>query len=122
MNNLLNHRNQRFPSHALVEVRRFKYIPFGSQSAVLLDLSLHGFKVEFTSDFAAKVGRIYWISVPLSPLGIHGPSSLACHAQCRWFDEKRLRIGGIFLNLSPFERAIINQLMESFYDKFQDAS
>lgn len=108
-----NNRQERYTSHALVEVRRFKLLPMGIQSAVLLDISLQGFKIEFTGEFRAQVGRTYWVSIPLPPLGIYSPSRLICHTQCRWFDDKRFRIGGVFLDLNPTQRMIINQIVET---------
>jgi hypothetical protein len=55
-------RESRYASHALVELRRFKILPFGVHSAVLLDVSLGGFKIEFTGEINAKPGeRIVFI-------------------------------------------------------------
>lgn len=110
-------RQERFTSHALVEVRRFKSLPFGIQSAVLLDISVQGFKLEFTGEFKALVGKTYWLNIPLPPLGIYSPTRLICYTQCRWFDEKRYRIGGVFLELNPTQRMIINQIVETLKEQ-----
>lgn len=106
-------RADRFTSHALVEVRRFKHLPFGIQSAVLLDISLGGFKAEFTGEALLKPGQQFWIAVPLTPLGIYAPARLLCRGECRWFDDKKFRIGGVFLQLTKTERHIIEQVIET---------
>lgn len=106
-------RAERFASHALVDVRTFRYLPFGAESALLLDISETGFKAEFTGESIAKPGKTYWLDIPLSPLGIKAPSRLMCRAECRWFDDKRYRFGGVFVNLSSVEKSVINQVVEA---------
>lgn len=107
-------RENRYPSHALVEVRRFRRLPFMVDSAVLLDISLSGFKAEFTgSDVKSKPGQQFWLSIPLTPLGIFAPALLLCRGECRWFDEKRLRIGGVFTQLDKTDRHILEQVIET---------
>jgi hypothetical protein len=103
----------RYSSHALVEVRKFKMLPFGINSAVLLDISASGFKAEFTGEAKMKPGEHFWLNVPLVPLGIRAPARLSCRGECRWFDTKRFRIGGVFLELSKAEKLIIDQVIES---------
>ena len=110
-------REERFISHALVEVKRFKWWPFGSRSAVLLDISLQGFKIEFTTDFHVQVGSIYWMSIPLTPLGIYSPTRLMCQAEVRWFDEAKFRVGGVFTDLDQTQRLIIDQVVGNFKGK-----
>jgi hypothetical protein len=110
-------RDDRFTSHALVEVRKFKLLPFFCNSAVLLDISLAGFKLEFTSEIVAKPGDQYWLHIPLSPLGIYSPSRLICRAEVRWFDEQRFRIGGVFVSLSKNDRMIVEQVISSLKAK-----
>ena len=110
-------RDPRFTSHALVEVRKFKHLPFFAESAVLLDLSIAGFKLEFTGEVESKVGAQYWLSIPLRPLGIMSPARLFCRAECRWYDEARFRIGGVFLNLPKEDRLILEQVLEALREK-----
>jgi hypothetical protein len=106
-------RSERFTSHALVEIRRFRWLMFWTESAVLLDMSAEGFKLEFTGEASAKPGTVYWLEIPLSPLGIRAPAQLTCRAECKWFDEKRFRVGGVFLDLTASDRAIIQQVVEA---------
>ncbi|MGE0171583.1 MAG: PilZ domain-containing protein [Oligoflexales bacterium] len=106
-------RQERIISHALVEVRKYRFLPFSCYSAVLLDISLNGFKLEFTSEVTLSPSRQYWLSIPLSPLGIYAPKKLLCKCECRWFDGKRYRIGGVFLNLTKTQKMIVEQAIES---------
>lgn len=110
-------RPDRFISHALIEVRRFKNLPFFCNSGVLLDLSLAGFKLEFTGEVEARAGDRFWLSIPLSPLGIVGPSRLICRIEVRWYDSKRRRIGGVFMELNRLQQTIIEQVIESLRDR-----
>lgn len=110
-------RQERFVSHALVEVRKFKWLPFGVHSAVLLDISLQGFKLEFTGETISTIGEKYWLNIPLSPLGIFSPSHLICQTECRWFDQNRFRLGGVFVSLDKNQRLIIDQIINSLQDR-----
>jgi hypothetical protein len=106
-------RESRYTSHALVELRRFRRLPIGVHSAVLLDISLGGFKVELTGEQSFEPGKQFWLSVPLLPLGIQAPTRLICRGEARWFDAKRYRVGGIFLGLTDSERGVIDQVIET---------
>jgi hypothetical protein len=110
-------RQERIISHALVEVRRYRFLPFFCYSAVLLDISLNGFKLEFTSEVSLSPSRQYWLNIPLSPLGIYAPKKLTCKCECRWFDGKRFRIGGVFLNLTKTQKLVIEQAIEGLKNR-----
>lgn len=118
MNDSSSTRQERFTSHALVEIRKYRWLPFGLHSAVLLDISLQGFKIEFTGEYHASVGDFYWLNVPLSPLGIYSPPRIICQSQCRWFDDQKYRFGGAFVDLDHTQRLIIDQIVETL--KFRD--
>ena len=117
--NIVSQRPERFVSHALVEVRRFRSFPFFCQSAVLLDISLSGFKIEFTSDHRIQPGARNWLNIPLNPLGIYAPKRLIVQSECRWFDEKRFRVGGVFIDLSRNEMMLIEQIIETLQSRKQ---
>jgi hypothetical protein len=110
-------RPDRFVSHSLIEIRRFKILPFSIQSAVLLDISLGGFKAEFTAENYTKMGEIFWLSIPLSPLGIYAPNRLLLHSQCRWFDSTKFRLGGVFIELKKSDRIILEQVIETIQEQ-----
>jgi hypothetical protein len=106
-------RENRYASHALVELRKFKHLPFKIYSAVLLDISLGGFKAEFTGEVKARPGEAFWIHIPLTPLGIYAPTRILCRGECRWYDTKKFRVGGVFIDLTKTERHIIEQVVET---------
>jgi hypothetical protein len=106
-------REERYLSHALVEFRKFKYLPFGIHSAVLLDISLGGFKMEFTGETTVEAGQQFWLHIPLTPLGIYSAARLMCRGECRWFDSQRYRVGGVFTELTKTERLIIDQVIDT---------
>lgn len=110
-------RPARFTSHALVEVRRFKHLPFFCHSAVLLDISLAGFKLEFTGEVNVRPGAQYWLDIPLRPLGIYSPTRVSCKAEVRWFDDGRYRIGGVFVSLTKTDKMVIEQVLEVLKNK-----
>jgi hypothetical protein len=106
-------RQDRFVSHALVEVRRYKLLPIFVKSAVLLDISLGGFKLEFTGEVKVSPGDQYWLSIPLTPLGIYAPTKLMIKSEVRWFDDKRFRMGGVFMQLTDTDKLVIEQILDS---------
>jgi hypothetical protein len=112
-NPILQNRAQRFLSHTLVELRQFKYLPFFCDSAVVLDISSGGFKLEFTGETFFVPGKRSWLYIPLMPLGINNPRKLLCLCECRWFDPKRFRMGGSFVNPSADEVELIEKIMGS---------
>ncbi len=112
-NKNVTERENRYISHALVEIRKFRHWPFGIKSAVLLDISLSGFKMEYTSEVTSKPGDQFWLNIPLNPLGIFSPSHLMIQGECRWFDKNRFRVGGIFLELTKNDKMIVEQIVET---------
>ena len=110
---------ERYFSHSLVELRKFKHLPFFCYSAVLLDMSLGGFKVEFTTEKISRPGDQFWLVIHLPPLGIYVPKKITCKIECRWFDDNRFRMGGTFISLNKLETMIIEQVIETLRRKDQ---
>lgn len=110
-------RPRRFTSHALVEIRKFKKLPFFCRSAVLLDLSLGGFKLEFTGEHRVSIGDQFWLFMPLEPLGIYSPKSFQSRVEVRWFDQNRFRIGGVFMKMSRYDQQLIEQIVHTLREK-----
>ena len=113
-------RRTRYTSHALVEVRKWKWWPLGVASGVLLDMSMDGFKLEFTSEYTAKTLDRLWITLPLGPLGILAPQRLSLPVEVRWFDDRRYRIGGVFLEISDEEKTVVNRVVKSLKERGLD--
>lgn len=112
-------RQERVRSHTFVELRRFKHLPIFCHSAVLLDVSLGGFKIEFTGEVKIQPGQKYWMMIPLGPIGIPSPSRIYCLGECRWFDDTRFRMGGIFLNLGREEITAIEKIVTALKKRSQ---
>ena len=105
-------RAQRFFSHTIVTIKKFKHLPFFGHSGVLLDISTQGFKLEFVAKATSNIGDCYWLTIPLHPLKIKEPANLVVKAQCKWFDPQRLRMGGVFLELNGTDKAAIDNIIE----------
>ncbi len=116
---VIQNRAKRFLSHTLVELRRYRHLPFFCDSAVVLDFSAGGFKLEFTGETNSVPGKRYWLHVPLAPLGISSPKAFSCLCECRWFDPKRFRMGGSFLSLTPEQQTQIELIINSIKTRGQ---
>ena len=110
-------RQTRYLSHAIVELRKFKYLPVFIKSAILLDISLGGFKIEFTADLSITPGLGYWLEMPLSPLGIYAPKKLICKCECRWFDPSQMRMGGVFTQEDRSTQILLEQIVETLKER-----
>lgn len=109
---LVQERAERVISHALVELRRHKWWPLGVKSAVLLDLSQTGFKVEFTGQAKCGVDEMFWMQIPLSPFGIVAPRDIAVRVTVKWFDPKKMRMGGIFESPDAATNIFLEKIIE----------
>jgi hypothetical protein len=107
-----NDRPVRVISHALVEMRRHKWLPFGVSSAVLLDMSTTGFKVEFTGSVQCAIGDKFIMQIPLAPFGIKVPASVSCPVIVKWFDPDKMRVGGTFEDPSKAAQIYLDQIIE----------
>lgn len=106
-------RAPRFPSHALIDVRLSKWNPFSKCSAVLLDMSVTGFKIQFVDPVEIKPNTRFAIIVPLEPFGILGGGRLYLRAEMRWYDADIKRAGGVFFNCTDHERLMIERILAS---------
>lgn len=106
-------RAPRFPSHALIDVRLSKWNPFSRCSAVLLDMSVTGFKMQFVDQADIRPDARFVMVVPLEPFGVLGGGKLSLRAEVRWYDAEVKRAGGVFLNCSDHERLMIERILAS---------
>jgi hypothetical protein len=83
-------------------------------------MSVDGFKLEFTSEYTAKTLDRLGITLPLGPLGIIAPQRLSLPVEVRWFDERRFRIGGVFLGLTPEQKIIVSKVVKSLKERGLD--
>lgn len=110
-------RAPRFPSHALVEVRVSRWNPFSKSSAVLLDMSVTGFKIQFVEKVQMKQNAKITLSIPLEPFGISGNAKLNLNGELKWFDQQMMRAGGMFVQCSDHERLMIERIIASVINK-----
>ncbi len=99
-------------SHALVELRRSKWWPLGVHSAVLLDISATGFKIEFTGKAACRAGDSFWMQIPLTPFAISSPQTITLKVLVKWFDAEKMRVGGVFESLDKSSDLYLGQIIE----------
>ena len=104
-------RAPRFRSHALVELRLSNWNPFSTVSAVLLDLSWQGFKIEFVDSVKLRPGAELDMVIPLAPFHIQSPSSIKMHVEVKWIDARNCRAGGIFTAQTEQHRHIIDKIL-----------
>lgn len=105
-------RAKRIESHALVDVKMSTWNPLSVSSAVLLDLSWQGFKIEFVNPVKIKPGARLSMSVPLASFGILAPARLKLKIQVKWYDARMLRAGGIFEPESHEQDYLIQKIID----------
>lgn len=104
-------RSPRFESHALVEMRLSRWNPFSAVSAVLLDISWQGFKIEFVNAVKLRPGAELVMIIPLAPFHIQAPSSIKMRVVVKWIDARTARAGGVFTAQSEQHRHIIDKIL-----------
>jgi hypothetical protein len=105
-------RAKRIESHALVDVKMSAWNPLSVASAVLLDLSWQGFKIEFVNPVKLKPGSRLTMNVPLASFGILAPAKLKLKIQVKWYDARMLRAGGIFEPESHEQDYLIQKIID----------
>jgi hypothetical protein len=105
-------RAKRIESHALVDVKLSAWNPLAVASAVLLDLSWQGFKIEFVNPVKIKPGSRLTMSVPLASFGILAPAKVKLKIQVKWYDSRMARAGGIFEPESHEQDYLIQKIID----------
>lgn len=94
-------RLMRTPSFNILDVRTNFWNPFSKHSAVLLDLTEQGFKIEFIEAVIIEPQAHVSLHIPLSPFRIPERTTLKLKAVVKWFERASMRAGGEFLALQP---------------------
>lgn len=110
-------RAERLSSHALVDIKTNRWNPFSRRSAVLLDLSSSGFKVEFTSSVNLAIQAPLYFRLPLFPFGICKPAELRLVGKVLWFDANTMRAGGTFQAVGPQMEHAVRQVIAALEKK-----
>ena len=111
--------NQRLLSHTVIDVRPFRHLPLFTQSSHLLDISSGGVLLEFITVPRIVEGKKYWMTGHLTPLGITDVHQLNCYLECRWVDDKKCRVGGLFVDLKEKEQRIVDLVLQRIREKSQ---
>lgn len=106
-------RPDRFFSHAVIEVRRSKWLPFFFQSGILLDLSEGGFKIELMGELKVRPQDCFWLRLPLTGFGIRDLQKIDLNAEVKWVDEPNGRIGGVFKELDEDQKSVIKRILDN---------
>lgn len=104
-------RPDRFFSHAVVEARSVRWLPLFCQSGILLDLSEGGFKIEIMGNVRHKAGERFWLHIPLIGFGINDVVALDLRAEVKWADAELCRLGGVFVDMDPSSKEIIQRII-----------
>jgi hypothetical protein len=105
-------RSRRLSSHALVDIKTNRWNPFSRHSAVLLDLSSVGFKVEFINTINLAKGTTLFFRLPLAPFKIDTPTNLRLTGTVVWFDARTMRAGGTFSPPKPQMEQALQKVIE----------
>ena len=98
----------RYETALVADVFMNKWNPLNKKKAIILDLSWHGYKVEFIKNqkFSVKNGSHLIIRIPINQFNISAAGFLKLELIVKWWDKEHSRAGGIFTH--PIgERAII---------------
>jgi len=101
----------RVTSHALVDVKTNRWNPFSKLSAVLLDVTLMGFKIEFIENVSISKNSELSFIIPLAPFEINEHTTLKLRGHVKWFDPESMRAGGVFVAPGAREEQTLNQII-----------
>ncbi len=104
-------RAERRTAHLPVTVRRFRYVPFFSVDAQLIDLSEGGAKLQFPPNVSAKPGAKFWVEVPRMMDGAGGKGALYLLAECRWCNGIDATLGVTFEVQGEDELDVLKKLI-----------
>ena len=111
--------NQRLLSHTVIDVRPFRHLPLFTQSSHLLDISNGGLLLEFITVPRITARKKYWMIGHLTPLGIDDVHQLKCYLECRWVDDEKCRVGGLFVDLDAKNQRIVELVLQRIREKSQ---
>lgn len=108
----LHERVPRTTSHALLDLRPMWWNPFLTLSAVLLDISPKGFKIELVENASLRPNSRVTLKIPLAPFGMKRPRHLVVRGHLRWFDSDSRKAGGEFTALKASQETIVQRILE----------
>ncbi|KAB8033769.1 PilZ domain-containing protein [Fluviispira multicolorata] len=88
----------RYGTAIVVDVQMTKWNPLKKVKAILLDLSWHGFKIEFVKKVQLKNGNPLHLKIPIEQFQIDSAKFLNLKVIVKWFDEELQRTGGVYIH------------------------
>ena len=104
----------RYETALIAEIFMNKWNPMMKKRAVVLDLSWHGFKVEFIEEQKLKVknGSALTIRIPITQFNISTLKFLKLEIVVKWCDKELRRAGGIFIHPKGEKAIILGNLIQ----------
>ncbi len=100
-------------AHAVATIKANKWNPLGGWSAILLDISAGGCKLELVEGAGFKEGKKYYVDIPLASFNIDEPHALKLYGEVMWYNDKRLRIGFRFIGAKQSDVDMINYILDN---------
>ena len=91
----------------------FKF-PLWRASSLILDISKEGLKGELTQKMPIKVGRSYWLEIPVQRVNYAEPMFFLIKSECRWVASEGLLWGASFLAVDEKNAMYLNSLIAKY--------
>lgn len=104
-------RQERRAAYLPVFVRRFRWLPVLRVDAQLLDLSEQGAKLQFAYDVKAKVGKTFWLEIPLGLILEAAVGSVYMLVECRWYKADDFSLGASFVETDEAAQTMLTKLI-----------
>ncbi len=104
----------RYETALVAEIYMHKWNPILKKKAVILDLSWHGFKIEFINEqkLSVKNGSDLKIRIPINQFNISTLKFLTLEIVVKWCDKELRRAGGIFIHPKGEKAIILGNLIQ----------
>jgi hypothetical protein len=104
----------RYETALVAEIFMHKWNPMLRKKAVVLDLSWHGFKIEFINEqkLSVKNGAALTIRIPITQFNISTLKFLKLEIIVKWCDKELRRVGGIFIHPKGEKAIVLGNLIQ----------
>jgi len=111
---ILKRKEPRYETAIIANIYTNKWNPISKKKAVVLDLSWHGFKIEFINEkkWDIKIGTTLIIRIPINQFNISTLKFLKLEIIIKWYDEELKRAGGIFIHPKGEKAIILGNLIQ----------
>ena len=108
----------RYRAHVLAELKKYRWIPFFSTySGVIIDLSDFGMKFSFSAEVDIKPFTSCFVRIPLASLNIEEPRMFEANVEVKWFDQKKYKMGALFINLNASQKKLLKKMISALNEK-----